>query len=234
MVLINNSNNRNNLSNHTIYLLGDSIIDNAPYVERGHDTCNVLMRKLDEEGFEGIDVQKAAVDGYTTDDVINQIHRFRNNKLHGFDASNISKKPMTTAVLSVGGNDALQSRFVMDQYVNTVLGAFTLIDRPLSLFRESYQNLLKMLVEGEFEKLIVMTIYNKIPDVIVNAEKNALSLFNDIITEEVSKHQMAGANIDLLDLRVICDEPEDYSVLSPIEPSHQGSQKIVNALINKL
>lgn len=222
------------MSNQTIYMMGDSIIDNNPYVPQKCDTVSVLMQKLDEEGFDGVEVQKWAVDGYTTEDVSNQIYKFRVGKLHGFDVNDTSKKPNTIGVLSVGGNDALQSRFVLDQYTNKVVDAFSLIERPLSLFREKYAGLLRAMVNGEWERLIVFTIYNKIPQVISTAEKTALALFNDVITEEVSKHQIAGANIDLLDLRVICNEPEDYSYVSPIEPSHQGSQKIVNALINKL
>jgi len=218
-------------SKQTIYMVGDSIIDSNPYVDQGHDTCSVLMRELDRQGFEDIDVQKWAVDGYTTRDVINQIYKFRRASLYGFDANDTSKKPNTTAVLSVGGNDALQSRFVMDQYTNRVVDAFSLIERPLSLFRDNYRELLQTMVDGEWERLIVFTIYNKIPQVITVAEKTALALFNDVITEEVAKHKLAGANIELLDLRVICDEPEDYSYVSPIEPSHQGSQKIVKHLL---
>jgi hypothetical protein len=222
------------MSNQTIYMIGDSILDNCVYVPHNCDTVSVLMQKLDEEGFDGVEVQKWAVDGYTTEDVSNQIYKFRRAKMHGFDDSNISKKPNSIGVLSAGGNDALQSRYVLDQYTNKVVDAFSLIERPLSLFRENYSKLLQTMVDGEWERLIVFTVYNKIPQVISIAEKTALALFNDIITEEVAKHKMAGANIDLLDLRVICDEPEDYSYVSPIEPSHQGSQKIVNALINKL
>ena len=215
------------MSNQTIYMIGDSIIDSVPYVAHNCDTVSVLMQKLDDEGFDGVEVQKWAVDGYTTPDVINQLVVAKRDGKIG------QRKPNTVGVLSVGGNDALQARGVMLQQVTLVYEAFGVIDKPLKEFRRNYQNALKMMVQS-FEKVIVFTIYNKIPDIVTNAEKNALSLFNDIITEEVNYQIMEGENLELLDLRVLCNDPADYSVVSPIEPSHQGSQKIVNALINKL
>jgi len=48
-----------------------------------------------------------------------------------------------------------------------------------------------------------------------------LCVFNDVILESASRYGLA-----VLDLRVICTEPEDYPALSPIEPSAAGGQKI--------
>jgi hypothetical protein len=45
----------------------------------------------------------------------------------------------------------------------------------------------------------------------------ALALFNEVILEEACKRKLA-----VIDLRTICNEKEDYSEVSPIEPSHQG------------
>jgi hypothetical protein len=37
--------------------------------------------------------------------------------------------------------------------------------------------------------------------------------------------------IPVLDLRAICDETSDYSVVSPIEPSNTGGQKIARRIV---
>ena len=205
-------------------MVGDSIIDSNPYVDEGHDTCSVLERQLTGTGTV---VDKIAVDGFTTDNVL---HQLKYLKSEGYGSFN---KEKTVAVLSVGGNDALQLRGVLYQPVQIVAQAFTAILEPLRTFRSNYSRILETLIENH-EKVIAMTVYNKIPIGVTEEEFTALSLFNDIITEEVGMKKSAGANIDLLDLRVVCDEAEDYSDVSPIEPSHQGSQKIVKHLLEKL
>ena len=73
-------------------------------------------------------------------------------------------------------------------------------------------------------KLVVCTVYNSIPEVPKEALK-ALALFNEVILEEAFKRKLA-----VIDLRTIFNLKEDYSEVSPIEPSHQGGIKIVNAI----
>ena len=51
----------------------------------------------------------------------------------------------------------------------------------------------------------------------------ALALFNDVITRAAFKH-----GLDLVDLRLVCDEPADFA--NPIEPSSAGGQKIASAI----
>jgi hypothetical protein len=53
--------------------------------------------------------------------------------------------------------------------------------------------------------------------------RTALALFNDVITRAAFAR---GAG--LIDLRLICDEDEDYA--NPIEPSVQGGSKIAAAV----
>ena len=51
--------------------------------------------------------------------------------------------------------------------------------------------------------------------------RTALAPFNDVILREATAH-----GLSVLDLRLVCDEPGDYSTVSPIEPSAQGGRKI--------
>jgi hypothetical protein len=83
--------------------------------------------------------------------------------------------------------------------------------------------MLKALLE-KHPKLVACTIYNRIPEVPKEA-LTALALFNEVILEEACKRKLA-----VIDLRTICNEKEDYSAVSPIEPSHQGGIKIVNTI----
>jgi hypothetical protein len=53
--------------------------------------------------------------------------------------------------------------------------------------------------------------------------KAALSLFNDVITRAAF-----ARGLTLIDLRLICDQPEDYA--NPIEPSARGGAKIASAI----
>ena len=50
-------------------------------------------------------------------------------------------------------------------------------------------------------------------------------LFNDVIIR-----QAFGAGIPLIDLRLTCNQPQDYA--NAIEPSSVGGEKIVNVIMN--
>lgn len=53
----------------------------------------------------------------------------------------------------------------------------------------------------------------------------ALSIFNDVIIREAVR-----LGLLVIDLRLICSEAEDYSKVSPIEPSAKGGEKIAKAI----
>lgn len=59
-----------------------------------------------------------------------------------------------------------------------------------------------------------------------NAERVGLGGFNDAILRSAIE-----AGIPVIDLRLICTAPSDYSPLSPIEPSHIGGSKIAAAIV---
>ena len=52
-------------------------------------------------------------------------------------------------------------------------------------------------------------------------------MFNDVIMRET-----ASRGLPIIDLRSVCDSPEDYSDVSPIEPSAIGGEKIARAIRN--
>jgi len=76
--------------------------------------------------------------------------------------------------------------------------------------------------------VVVCTIYDAVPGLQIEAQ-TALAIFNDIITREA-----AAAGISVIDLRHICTQADDYSYLSPIEPSEKGGLKIAQAVAARL
>jgi hypothetical protein len=53
----------------------------------------------------------------------------------------------------------------------------------------------------------------------------ALSIFNDVILRHA-----VSARVPVLDLRLLCSQPQHYSPLSPIEPSSSGGKQIAHTL----
>jgi hypothetical protein len=70
----------------------------------------------------------------------------------------------------------------------------------------------------------VCTVYDEIPG-LGPAEKAALAGFNEIILREAF-----SVSVPVIDLRLICNRPSDYSHVSPIEPSAVGGAKIVRVI----
>jgi hypothetical protein len=76
--------------------------------------------------------------------------------------------------------------------------------------------------------LAVCTVYDCVPGY-EGISMTALALFNEVILREAF-----AAKVPVIDLRLICSEPSDYSEISPIEPSAAGGEKIVQAIVRLL
>ena len=195
-----------------IDLIGDSIFDNQPYVDSGDSVIEQISV------ISPVPVNLLAVDGDTT------IHCLDVLKQQGGAKADIG------AVLSIGGNDALQSSPVLSEPTNNVFEALTKLGLVADTFRKNYLLVLaKMLEVYEKDLIRVCTIYNKIPigPTLPKEALIALALFNDVITEEVNR-----LGLPLIDLRVICDSDDCYSEVSPIEPSKEGGRRITQAILH--
>ena len=90
-------------------------------------------------------------------------------------------------------------------------------------FRHEYKAMLRgVLAAGR--PTGVCTVYDAVPGLVSEAV-TLLSLFNDVIVREAARERLP-----VLDLRLVCDEPRDYSAVSPIEPSQHGGNKIATAV----
>jgi hypothetical protein len=77
--------------------------------------------------------------------------------------------------------------------------------------------------------ITVCTIYNgNFPDPEFQVlASTALSVFNDAILRVAFEH-----SLDVIDLRLVCNEPQDYA--NPIEPSSRGGAKIADVIAKTL
>ena len=196
-------------------LIGDSILDNKAYVDDGNSVSDKLRRLTTRP------VRILAKDGHTSQGALGQIPE--------------SVEAGTAAVLSVGGNDALHSSFVLSEDSEKVYHALKKLSPFVLGFQSRYRLVLDRLMEVYAPSLIrICTIYNKMPlerlpaDLLPVAEEVMLVLrfFNDVITEEASRRKL-----EVIDLRIVCEDPRCYSQVSVIEPSEFGGERIAEAIL---
>jgi lysophospholipase L1-like esterase len=194
--------------NH-IVLMGDSIFDNVTYTRGGPPVINQLQSEL----LLGDSATLLAVDGGTTTDIAAQIRRIPSTATH--------------LVMSVGGNDALRQLETLQTPAQSVYKALETLANIAGKFNSDYRKMLNQVMHVN-KPLMVCTIYDSVPG-LTSSLKTALTLFNDVILRAAIDNALP-----VLDLRVICRDAQDYSVLSPIEPSSQGGAKIARAIRHAL
>jgi hypothetical protein len=192
-----------------VVLLGDSIFDNASYVPGGPDVPGQLRRALPRD----CRVTLLARDGAVAADIPGQVERI------GEDATHL--------VVSVGGNDALQNAWLINESGGSIGQAFTRLAQIQQKFRRDYQDAIRAVLTRR-RPTALCTIYDAVPG-LEREELTALSVWNDVILREAFR-----AGLPVLDLRLICTDPPDYSSLSPIEPSDRGGAKIVAGIVRLL
>lgn len=194
---------------HHVILFGDSIFDNAGYVPNEPCVTEQLRHHLPAHWKTTL----LAVDGDITEDIATQSQNLPDDATH--------------FVLSCGGNDALRQNGILKVAVDSVSEGFEAAALLREDFRRNYRNALTHLLS--FDKpLATCTIYDAVPT-LSEAESSALALYNEIILKESFLH-----GLPVIDLRIICDNAEDYASMSPIEPSSRGGQKITKVMATLL
>lgn len=189
-----------------VVLLGDSIFDNGAYTGGGPDVITQLRAVLPA----GWRATLAAVDGATTKDFEPQLRAIRD------DASHV--------VVSLGGNDALGHIDLLEQRVRSSAEALLALADAAGRFETRYRYAIDG-VRACRLPTIVCTIYDgNFPDAdFQRLASTALIAFNDAILRVAFEYAL-----DVIDLRLICNEPRDYA--NPIEPSSRGGAKIARAI----
>jgi GDSL-like Lipase/Acylhydrolase family len=188
-----------------IILLGDSIFDNGAYVSGGPDVTKQLRTLLPEDARASL----LASDGAVTGDVVRQLSGVPSDA--------------TLLVVSGGGNDALGEAHLLTQPARSVAEAVAQLAGAQRGFADRYGDMVEQVTRTGLPTALC-TIYDaNFPPPEGELVTAALSLFNDVITRAAFSR-----GLPLIDLRLICDDPDDYA--NPIEPSVQGGAKIASAI----
>lgn len=186
-------------------LLGDSILDNAAYVNGGDSIASQLRARLSRDW----QVTLLAQDGSVAEGVVRQLSRLPESATH--------------LVISAGGNDALECTPIINSPTPDSESCLTELLEAVSDFSQSYSAMVAALRQRRLPT-VLCTIYDAVPG-LGPLECMALSLFNDIIVRQATTFRCP-----VIDLRRVCTEHKDFSSVSPIEPSEVGGAKIARAI----
>ena len=209
-----------------VTLCGDSIFDNKSYVQPGEPDVTTQVNALLPEGFKAT---RLAIDGDVTQGISRQLQTLSNDA--------------TDLFISVGGNDALGGINVFTEPVANVGEALIYLNTMRNQFETQYREMLQHALSQQLPLTVCSIYYPRFhsqnlervfPDGNgVNGETLqkmamvALANFNDVIFRQAFQ-----LKVPLIDLRVLCDEEEDFA--NPIEPSAVGGQKIARAIVDML
>ena len=188
-----------------LVLMGDSILDNAPYTRPDPDTAHHLQQLVADW-----EVKLLAVDGATMSDMPAQIRR-------------LDGKPHV-AILSIGGNDVTRHIGVLDKRVSsssqTIDELFSIVEQ----FGERYEKVARAVAE-KAHRTVLCTIYEVQlePREYARLVTVPLAMLNDRIIRTAST-----LGLDVLELRTVCTSPSDF--VMQIEPSGAGARKIAQAI----
>ena len=198
------------MANQILALFGDSILDNAPYTRPEPDTTAHLERLLGEAWA----VRRFATDGATMSDVAGQLRGLRDQA--------------AIAVLSVGGNDAIEHVGILEQPTANSGMILEQLDAIAAVFQQQYETVARAVAERA-NRVILCTIYEVQlePPVFAKRVRVPLAVLNDRIVRIAAK-----LGLDMLELRSICTEPSDF--VQQIEPSPLGAAKIAKAIVGAM
>lgn len=198
------------MSDKTVVLLGDSILDNRPYTRPEPDTTAHLERLLGA----GWVVRLAAVDGATMSTVPAQLARLAGRPSH--------------AVLSVGGNDATAHVGLLEHAGARARHAFEELLEVADAFEQQYEATARA-VAARAERTILCTIYEPPlePAAYGRRARVPIAVLNDRIVRTGMR-----LGVDVIELRSVCTAPADF--VRQIEPSAMGAVKIARAIAGVL
>ena len=189
-----------------VVLLGDSIFDNKAYVGSGPDVIVQVREALPS----GWSATLAAIDGAMTADVKTQLKTVPEDATH--------------LIVSVGGNDALQEKGLIEESARSVAEVLDKLAKLKAVFEKSYAAMLDSVVARNLP-IAVCTIYDaRYQDPAARKIAAAgLAIFNDTILREAF-----ARGLPVIDLRLMFDDDADYA--NDIEPSVKGGAKIARAI----
>ena len=197
-----------NINKYKILLVGDSVFDNAPYVEAGLDSVSILRKELSPIAT----VDSVAIDGSTTFEVLYQL-----------DKGELSSKPKYDIIfLSIGGNDLLCNQEIYLDPTKTLADRRDFIMELRKRFLLIRQRLLLM-----SENVFWTGVYKPYFDPEEYSEEH-IERVNRAIHDINTKLKAGYSDEYMLSLTSILNQQEDF--VFTIEPSAQGSEKLAKEL----
>jgi hypothetical protein len=193
------------MTGQSLVLLGDSILDNAPYTGPEPDTTAHLRRLLG-----GWSVERLARDGARMTDLSAQLRQMRTRP--------------SVAVLSIGGNDITGHVGILTRRISNAADVFAELLGIAETFAGDYEKSVRAVAERA-ERTLLCTIYEAPlePPVLARLARLPLAVINDRILRTG-----ASLGLDILELRTVCTDPADF--VAQIEPSSRGAAKIARAI----
>lgn len=190
-----------------VVLLGDSVFDNQSYIGSEPDVITHLRQMLPTDWQATLN----AVDGSVVKNVAGQLAKIPADATH--------------LIISIGGNNALLNADVLQMRTDSAVEFLAILADRASDFELQYHEMLANIMRRSLPT-VVSTIYypHFLNALIQKIAVTALSVFNDAIIRQASL-----AAVPFLDLRLICNEADDYA--NEIEPSGKGGRKIAAKIL---
>jgi len=191
-----------------VVLLGDSIFDNKVYVgKNGKDVITHLRELLPNEW----QATLKAVDGSLIENVSEQLLVIPSDTTH--------------FVVSVGGNNAIMNSDILQMKAGNSAEVLSEIADRRETFERHYVRMLQNLLSKNLPTAVCTIYFPNFPEAIFQRlAVTALSVFNDVIIRQAIIN-----NLPIVDLRLICNEADDYA--NEIEPSDRGGKKIATKIL---
>jgi len=205
-----------------LVMLGDSVFDNASYLQKGERDTEAWVRHYLQG--EALDIDFLAEDGATTKCV-------KETQLGDIDAE------AEYIVLSIGGNDLLQSFSCLETNQGSMAQTLSFFEEEIrTTFNNSYGAMINAIrSRAQKAKIMAFDIYypfwdldsplfKELPqhsEVLAKASRVAIDLFN----KNIRDHLRDG---EVKNLAAICCERRHFA--NPIEPSTIGSECIAVAI----
>lgn len=204
-------------------LVGDSVLNNSAYVPPGCSVREQLAPRLAPNGR----VTMLAAEGATAESIIRQLDQTPEDATHLFLSFGRNDAVAATRLFK---NQRLPIRWNRESTSSIGGGLGDFLD-TLGIVQAEFRRRFQILLDVAKASRVptwVCTVYDNMP---LPSDHHAeiLSLFNDVIVAQATRY---GASI--LDLRPHLTEEDDYSSLSPIEPSEQGGRKIAQAIVRAI
>ncbi|HKX28194.1 MAG TPA: SGNH/GDSL hydrolase family protein [Blastocatellia bacterium] len=190
-----------------LVLIGDSIFDNQAYINGGADVTAHLINQMPSDWKATL----RAVDGSTVETAARQISGLPGDATH--------------LIVSAGGNNAILHADILQEKARSSAEVLIRLAEIANEFEDLYRSMLQDLLSLKKSTAVCTIYYPQFPEPsIQKSAVAALTVFNDAIIR-----QAFLAGVPLIDLRLVCNEQDDYA--NEIEPSEKGGGKIAAAIL---